>query len=70
MAFNMKLFSHHDLDSFGGLGEGIAVSLTQRGRRMLRRVLITLNIPEQVIRSLFHAVSDVAPAVHLSCHPR
>ncbi|MDB5890781.1 MAG: hypothetical protein JWP47_1612 [Polaromonas sp.] len=35
MAFNMTLLSHHELEGFGGLGEGIAMQLTADGRRIL-----------------------------------
>jgi hypothetical protein len=35
MAHNMTLVSHHELDGFGGMGEGIAMQQTDDGRRIL-----------------------------------
>lgn len=35
MALNMKLLSHNELEGFGGMGEGIAMQLTDDGRRIL-----------------------------------
>ena len=35
MARNMKLLAHHELDGFGGMGEGIAMQLAIDGRRIL-----------------------------------
>ena len=35
MAHNMKLISHHELQGFGGMGEGIALQLADDGRRIL-----------------------------------
>ena len=35
MAHNMKLLAHHELDGFGGMGEGIAMQRTDDGRRIL-----------------------------------
>ena len=35
MARNMKLLAHHELEGFGGLGEGIAMQQTDDGRRIL-----------------------------------
>ena len=35
MAHNMTLVSHHELDGFGGMGEGIAMQKTDDGRRIL-----------------------------------
>lgn len=35
MAHNMKLISHHELEGFGGMGEGIALQLADDGRRIL-----------------------------------
>lgn len=35
LAHNMTLLAHHELDGFGGLGEGIAMQLTDDGRRVL-----------------------------------
>jgi hypothetical protein len=35
MAHNMTLISHHELDGFGGMGEGIAMQKTDDGRRIL-----------------------------------
>lgn len=35
LAHNMKLLAHHELGGFGGLGEGIAMQLTDDGRRIL-----------------------------------
>jgi hypothetical protein len=35
LAWNMKLIGHHELDGFGGLGEGINLQLTKDGRRIL-----------------------------------
>jgi hypothetical protein len=35
MAHNMTLLSHHELDGFGGMGEGIAMQHADDGRRIL-----------------------------------
>ncbi|MES2185282.1 MAG: hypothetical protein V4505_12095 [Pseudomonadota bacterium] len=35
LARNMKLLAHHELDGFGGMGEGIAMQLADDGRRVL-----------------------------------
>jgi hypothetical protein len=35
MAHNMTLLSHHELDGFGGMGEGIAMQQADDGRRIL-----------------------------------
>lgn len=35
LALNMKLLAHHELDGFGGLGEGMAMQMTADGRRIL-----------------------------------
>jgi hypothetical protein len=35
LAHNMKLLAHHELEGFGGMGEGIAMQLTDDGRRVL-----------------------------------
>ncbi|MDQ2780044.1 MAG: hypothetical protein M3Y32_10860, partial [Pseudomonadota bacterium] len=35
LALNMKLLSHHELEGFGGMGEGIAMQLADDGRRIL-----------------------------------
>jgi hypothetical protein len=35
MAHNMKLLAHHELQGFGGMGEGIAMQQTEDGRRIL-----------------------------------
>src|SRR3546814_14908006 len=35
LALNMKLLSHHELNGFGGLGEGPALQVTPDGRRVL-----------------------------------
>lgn len=35
MAHNMKLVSHHELEGYGGMGEGIAMQLADDGRRIL-----------------------------------
>ncbi len=35
MAHNMTLVGHHELDGFGGMGEGIAMQKTDDGRRIL-----------------------------------
>ena len=35
MARNMKLLAHHELEGFGGLGEGIAMQQIDDGRRIL-----------------------------------
>ena len=35
MARNMKLLAQHELDGFGGLGEGIAMQQADDGRRIL-----------------------------------
>ena len=35
LSFNMKLLSHHTLQGYGGLGEGMAMQLTRDGRRIM-----------------------------------
>jgi hypothetical protein len=35
LAWNMRLLAHHELNGFGGLGEGISMQLTKDGRRIL-----------------------------------
>jgi hypothetical protein len=35
MAHNMKLLAHHELEGFGGMGEGISMQQTDDGRRIL-----------------------------------
>lgn len=35
LAFNMKLISQNTLDGFGGLGEGMSISITKDGRRIM-----------------------------------
>src|SRR5258706_189018 len=35
LALNMKLLSHHELEGFGGMGEGMAMQLVRDGRRIL-----------------------------------
>jgi hypothetical protein len=35
LAHNMKLLAHHEMEGFGGVGEGIAMQLTDDGRRVL-----------------------------------
>src|SRR4249920_1448131 len=35
LSFNMKLLAHHELDGFGGMGEGMGMQLTGDGRRIL-----------------------------------
>jgi hypothetical protein len=35
LAWNMKLVSHHELQGFGGLGEGMGMQQTRDGRRIL-----------------------------------
>jgi len=35
LAWNMKLLSHHELDGFGGMGEGTNMQLAPDGRRIL-----------------------------------
>ncbi|WP_418316533.1 LVIVD repeat-containing protein [Piscinibacter sakaiensis] len=35
LAHNMTLLAHHELEGFGGMGEGIAMQLTDDGRRVL-----------------------------------
>jgi len=35
LALNMRLLAHHELDGFGGLGEGISMQQTSDGRRIL-----------------------------------
>ena len=32
---NMKLIAHHDLNGFGGVGEGMALQVTKNGKRVL-----------------------------------
>ena len=35
LALNMKLLAHHDLQGFGGMGEGVGMQITRDGRRIL-----------------------------------
>src|SRR4051812_27631774 len=35
LSLNMKLLAHHELDGYGGIGEGMAMQLTADGRRIL-----------------------------------
>ena len=35
LAHNMKLLAHHEMEGFGGVGEGIAMQLADDGRRIL-----------------------------------
>lgn len=35
LSFNMRLLSHHELQGFGGIGEGMAMQLARDGRRIL-----------------------------------
>ena len=35
LSLNMKLLSHHELDGFGGMGEGMAMQQTRDGRRIM-----------------------------------
>src|SRR5215831_4622049 len=35
LSLNMKLLSHHELEGFGGIGEGMGMQLTKDGRRIL-----------------------------------
>ena len=35
LSLNMKLLAHHELEGFGGLGEGMGMQLTSDGRRIL-----------------------------------
>ena len=32
---NMELIAHHDLNGFGGVGEGMALQVTKNGKRVL-----------------------------------
>ena len=33
--WNFKLLAHHELDGFGGIGEGMAIHVTKDGRRIM-----------------------------------
>ncbi|MGZ5647954.1 MAG: hypothetical protein ACXWF7_15685, partial [Usitatibacter sp.] len=35
LSLNMRLVAHHELQGFGGLGEGMALQLARDGRRIL-----------------------------------
>src|SRR3979490_2041409 len=35
LSLNMKLVSHHELQGFGGIGEGMGMQLARDGRRIL-----------------------------------
>ena len=35
LTFNMRLLAHHELQGFGGIGEGMALQQTRNGRRIL-----------------------------------
>ena len=37
LAWNMKLIAHHELDGFGGMGEGTNMQLAPDGRSVLLR---------------------------------
>ena len=34
-SFNMRLLAHHELQGFGGMGEGMGLQLAKGGRRIL-----------------------------------
>ena len=35
LSFNMRLLAHHELQGFGGIGEGMGMQLAKDGRRIL-----------------------------------
>ena len=35
VSWNFKLLAHHELDGFGGMGEGMSVQIAPDGRRIL-----------------------------------
>src|ERR1700720_1668195 len=35
VCWNFKLLAHHELDGFGGMGEGMAVQVAKDGRRII-----------------------------------
>ena len=35
LSYNFKLLSHHTLDGFGGVGEGMGMQKTKDGRRIM-----------------------------------
>src|SRR5438067_6530631 len=35
LSLNMRLIAHHELEGFGGMGEGMAMQLARDGRRIL-----------------------------------
>src|SRR2546428_9848650 len=35
LSLNMRLLAHHELQGFGGIGEGMAMQLARDGRRIL-----------------------------------
>ena len=35
LSFNMRLLAHHELQGFGGIGEGMGMQLARDGRRIL-----------------------------------
>src|SRR6195256_690079 len=35
LSFNMRLLAHHELEGFGGMGEGMGMQLARDGRRIL-----------------------------------
>ena len=35
LSLNMRLLAHHELEGFGGIGEGMAMQLARDGRRIL-----------------------------------
>ena len=37
LSLNFKLISHHTLDGFGGVGEGMGLQKTKDGRRKIGR---------------------------------
>src|ERR1700675_4303769 len=35
LSFNMRLLAHHELQGFGGIGEGMGMQIARDGRRIL-----------------------------------
>ena len=35
VCWNFKLLAHHELDGFGGMGEGMAIQVAKDGRRIM-----------------------------------
>ena len=44
--WNFKQLGHHELDGFGGIGEGMSIQIAKDGRRILQPPLSYQYLPE------------------------